>query len=76
MDSTEFGATEMTPERIQAAIEGQAQAIEKAEDIDLARFREDSYYRHECETRARQKLEEEKQRRYEQEREREFELER
>jgi hypothetical protein len=70
-----FGATEMTPERIQAAIEAQAQASEKAEDIDLARFREDSYYRHECEARARQKLEEEK-RQYEQQRERDRDLER
>jgi len=68
-----FGATEMTPERVRAAVDAREQAIEKAGDIDVERSREDSYYRHECETRERQKLEEEQQRQYEQERERELE---
>ena len=68
-----IGATQMTPERVQAAIDAREVTAEQRE-IDMVRFREDADYRRRCEAREREESEHERQRRYyekQQERERE-----
>ena len=64
-----FGATAMTPERIQAAVDARDRAA-KQQDIDLARFRIDADYRRQVQAREREKLEKEAQKYSERERER------
>jgi MobA/MobL family len=64
-----FGATALTPERIQAAVDAQEKAAAEA-DLDLARFKADKDYRRMIEAREEQKLEQERSRYYEQQQER------
>src|SRR5581483_8722105 len=67
-----IGATEMTPERIQAAIDAREQAAAQHE-LDVIRSRADADYGLQREAREREKLDEERQRRYYEQQERERE---
>jgi hypothetical protein len=72
-----FGATAMTPERIEAAREQRKQqgfkneaAAAQQEKIDIARFRVDADHRREVQAREREKLEQETRKYYDQQKDR------
>ncbi len=58
-----FGATEMTPERIAAAVDAHEKTVAQSE-IDLKQFRSDADYRRQIEAQEAQKIEAERQRSY------------
>ena len=58
-----FGATEITEERVAAAVDARDKAAAQSE-IDMARFRADADYRRKVEAGEAQKIEQERQRVY------------